>query len=451
MLKKLIITAFLPVLIFAASNSGTTAGAFLKINTGSRSAAMGGAVCGLSDDNEALNINPAGIAQLTVSQFSGGHIIWFSDISIEHIQSTVPLSSSLVLGLSGLYVNNGIFEAYTSGAVSAGSFTSYDAAAGLSLGVKLSEKIFLGFTAKYIIASIATDSGNGYAGDGGLLIKDFFPGISFGASLQNIGTTLKMGTTEENLPQTLRAGFAFSPAPEVVVTVDAVTHLTEGDYNLSSGIELEIVPDSVKLRAGYYYPLNSKIVDFTSGFSAGIGFYAAPVNINYAIVPGGDLGFVHRVSAAFAFGENKKKESKQEVKIPESNAALLLPSAFPKKKTVNTLVLQSFISKTLRDAQKRSIFEIIKSSLVNSKSIKVLFVETGDLPVEELNSMLVISGTLEKSDELVDATVSLSDPKTGKELVVYNFKTGSLIDTHTKANELAGRIEKYVLGFGKAK
>ena len=115
MLKKLIITAFLPVLIFAASNSGTTAGAFLKINTGSRSAAMGGAVCGLSDDNEALNINPAGIAQLTVSQFSGGHIIWFSDISIEHIQSTVPLSSSLVLGLSGLYVNNGIFEAYTSG------------------------------------------------------------------------------------------------------------------------------------------------------------------------------------------------------------------------------------------------------------------------------------------------------------------------------------------------
>jgi len=434
MLKKLIIVFIVPAFIFAAVNSGTTAGSFLKINTGSRSSALGGAFCGLADDNEALNINPAGIAQLTVPEFSGGHIIWFSDIAVEHFQFTIPLSETLVLGLSGIYMNNGSFEAFTASAVSAGTFTAYDAAAGLTLGVKLSDKIFLGVTAKYITVNIAADSAAGYAGDGGILVKNILPGISFGAALQNIGTDLKLWTTAERLPQALRAGFAFSPSQNTAITFDGITHLTEGDFNLGAGFELEFIPKTAAFRAGYYFPLSSRIIDYTTGISAGMGFNIAPVTINYAIIPGGDLGYVHRISAAYAFGAKKKP----------------LPDSSLENTGIEVAVLMPFVSKNMDDSEQKSMFEIIKNNLLSSRSVRVIFDGTGGLLIP-LTSAAVISGTMEKTEGLIEITASLKDPSTGKELAGFSSKAGSFLDAHKKANELSKELEKYLTEHLKVK
>lgn len=470
MFKKVIAALILPMLVFGATNTGTTAGSFLKINTGARSAALGGAFSGLANDNEALSLNPAGIAQLTVPEFSGGHIIWFSDIAVEHLQFTMPLNSTMVLGISGVYVNNGTFEAYTASAVSAGSFTAYDALIGVSLGVKLTENIFAGITAKYVMTGIDTDSAAAYAGDGGMVIKNILPGISVGGSLQNIGTALKLYSISERLPRMLRLGFAFSPAPDAVITVDGLTYLTEGNYNISAGIELEIVPRSVTLRAGYMYPVNSTVIDFTSGVSAGLGFNFPPVSINYSIVPDGELGYAHRVSAGFALGEKKKAPPAEEKPagpepLPESvmikladaatavtsEAVPVLPGTLPLKTAEKIVMLKPFVSKTMRESQQNSMFEIIKSNLLSSKSIKVFFSETSGINVDEVNAVVLITGAMEKSDDLIEISAVLRDPKTGKEITAFTSKAKSLIDVHMKTNELSKKIEQYISEYIKAK
>lgn len=307
MKKALLILFLLPVLLHSASNTGSSASAFLKINVGARSSAMGGAFAGLADDNEAVLLNPAGLAFLNVSELSGGHIIWFLDMAIEHVQFTLPLSSGLTLGLGGIYMNNGVFDAYTSGAAAAGTFTAYDASAGISLGIKIADYISAGITVKYITNYIENYFSVSYAADAGFIFRELLPGVSFGAALLNFGTPVKLGSLEEPLPLSCRAGFAFSLSPETVITADGFTHPREGDYNISLGVEHYLQEKIVCVRAGYLIPFNTKTADFTAGLSAGVGLRITPLSLDYALVPNSDLGYLHRVSLAYAFGSKEIK------------------------------------------------------------------------------------------------------------------------------------------------
>ena len=55
----------------SVSNVGTTAAAFLNIGVGSRANAMGGAFTAMADDATALYWNPAGLANLEMSELNG--------------------------------------------------------------------------------------------------------------------------------------------------------------------------------------------------------------------------------------------------------------------------------------------------------------------------------------------------------------------------------------------
>ena len=457
-----------PVFLYSALNTGTSGASFLKINVGTRSSAMGGAFVGLADDNEALLLNPAGLALIRVPEISGGHIIWFSDMSVEHAQFSLPLDRTFTLGISGVYFNNGVFDAYTAGGVAAGTFTAYDASAGLSLGIRVTDFIFTGFSVKYIMNSIETSSSTSYAADLGFIFQEFVPGVSFGASLLNVGTPVKLGSLEEQLPVSIRAGFALTPSPEAVITVDGFTHPREGDYNIAVGMELFVHEKIVCFRFGYIYPLNTKVSDFISGLSGGIGVNVAPFSFNYAIVPNSELGYLHRVAVAYAFG-SKTREQRAPVEAYKPKYFAPAPAAIPEpvvevvpavtpveppppivlpakteKAGPRVSILKQFTSKTINDSQRHAMFEIIKTGLIRSKAVKTVFVDTADLLPEELNSIALITGSIEKKDGLISIKSVLYDPVTNKELTEFTSEAKSLIDIHLKANELAKKIEQYL-------
>ena len=455
----------LPVFLYSAIGTGASAGSFLKINVGARSSAMGGAFVGLADDNEALLLNPAGIALVGVPELSGGHIIWFSDMALEHVQFTLPLSKTFTAGFSGIYMSNGVFDAYTAAGVAAGTFTSYDIAAGLSLGVRLTDSIFCGVTVKYITDNIDTSNSTSYAADGGVIFQELIPGVSFGVSALNFGTAVNMGTVVERLPRCVRAGFALSPSQEAVITVDGSSYPWEGNFDLSVGMELYIDARNICLRAGYVYPLNTTVSDYISGLSAGIGINIAPMTFNYSIIPNSELGYLHRVSVAYAFGPKKNMKAPEEVIKPkffapapapiaaepaapvkpvEPPAPIVLPSK-TEKSGRKVAVLKPFTSKTIKESQRYAMFDIIKTGLINSKVIKTLFVDTTELLPEELNSIAIITGSIERKDDFISVTSVLYEPATNKELTTFTSQAKSLIDIHIKANELAKKIEQYLV------
>ncbi|OGF51001.1 MAG: hypothetical protein A2044_04750 [Candidatus Firestonebacteria bacterium GWA2_43_8] len=90
------------------------------------------------------------------------------------------------------------------------------------------------------------------------------------------------------------------------------------------------------------------------------------------------------------------------------------------------------------------MFEIIKTGLIRSKAVKTVFVDTADLLPEELNSIALITGSIEKKDGLISIKSVLYDPVTNKELTEFTSEAKSLIDIHLKANELAKKIEQYL-------
>ena len=461
MLKKLIIVFLFPAVFLATTNSGSTGSSFLKINTGARSGALGGAFTGLAEDPEGMFFNPAGLAQSSVAELSGGGISWYADTSLQHAEFVLPLSRDTVLGFSGAYMNNGSFESYTSTGAANGFFSAYDVSAGLSLAVKFSANFMLGLTGKYILNNIASSTSASYAGDVGILLKELLPGISFGAAVNNLGTPVNFGAAQEPLPLAVRAGFAFHSSPEAVITVDGLLHPFEGDVNLCAGVELYIYEEYLVLRAGYNYPLNSIIADYTTGFSAGLGVTVNPVTINYSIIPAGELGFAHRVSASLAFGSKPKKITAAPLKelakvppdvspVPATNEVTSEPDIKVLKTVPKVAILKPFISNTIKESQRLAMFDIFKSNLLSSKLVKILYAENGkDIP-GGLNTVMVIVGDFENKGELIEITAALYEPS-GKELKVFSSGAKSLMDLQMKTDEISKKIEQYILEYTKAK
>jgi|GEM_PF-2259728 len=418
MKKTLILLFLLPLCLYSASNTGSSAGSFLKINVGTRSSAMGGAYAGLADDNEALLFNPAGIALVTVPELSGGHIIWFSDISLEHAQFVLPLDKTFTLGFSGIYMNNGTFDAYTSAAVSAGSFTAYDLSAGVSLGARVSDSLIAGLTVKYIEDKIENASSTSFAADLGVIFPKFAPGVSLGVALQNIGTPVKLGSMEEQLPVSFRAGFAVAASPDNVITFDGYTHPGEGDINISAGTEFYLQDRVFCLRAGFIFPLNTKTSDFISGLSAGVGINLDSLSFNYTLVPNSELGYLHRVGIGFAFGS---KEKKQKSKVVQEKPKRL-DSASPE--TVSPVVVrQGAVPK----APEKSIPVIVPSSTpgiedINesglSKKSETKFsgaVSTPGLNLPAITVPAIIAPAKPEKTEVIPVTSKSYESKTTKE------------------------------------
>ena len=92
-----------------AAGYGTTAASFLKIGLGARPAAMGFAFAAVADDLNAIQYNPAGLAQLQGNNVSVTYLSYFQEINYGWMAYSLPstLLGPGTLGISVGYLTLG--------------------------------------------------------------------------------------------------------------------------------------------------------------------------------------------------------------------------------------------------------------------------------------------------------------------------------------------------------
>ena len=292
--------------------AGTTGTPFLKVEGGSRPAALGGAFVGLANDINTIFWNPAGLTAIHDRELTAMQHFSFADINNQTIGYAQRVER-LVWGASFL-----------------GSFTEYERrqhgptkepdstptvgafATGLSLAYPLGTAMSVGGTAKIISEQWDIQNAYGVAADVGLILRLLDNHLGIGIAVQNAGV-LSGGI---NPPMALRAGLAYrtwkQPAaetePDKLIPVQEVwalvadAHLPLLDANPSFHVGVERwFYNSVAARVGYRIDLNENLND---GLSLGIGVRRSGEDMlanidfqfDYAFVLGAYVGNAHRVS-----------------------------------------------------------------------------------------------------------------------------------------------------------
>ncbi len=299
-----------------AAQGGTSTAPFLRIGQGARAEAMGGAFTAVADDAHATYFNPAGLAQITKRNLALDHLEFIEDIKTEHASYVQPFNSAGgSLGAQVSFIDMGTIERIDAGGTSAGEADVTARTGSIGWGQAIGDNFALGVSGKYISQDLAGEKDSTFAADVGLLAFVVPDRFALGASIQNLGSKVKIGSTDENLPLTYRGGAAFYAIPKQLLfaadfekerDTDSVFHLG-GEY---------IYLGRFAIRAGWRDTLEAK-----GGFSAGAGYiwrpgaeastsYAEKVNNNddgmivsfdYAFVDYGDFDATHRVGVHLSF------------------------------------------------------------------------------------------------------------------------------------------------------
>ncbi len=314
-------------LAFGQANPGVSAESILQTPLGARALGMGGAFTAVADDPEALYYNPAGISQLKSQEVEGTFFSGLAGNTLQNIAYAAPISFS---GLSGsgyasvganlVYSQDGTINVNTTNPD--GSFansSSISAGSDLIAGVSYSESLgqfsipaqqegapdhvvnnFIGISGKYIHSTLAQQySAQTFAGDVGYLgvIPDL--GLSFGASVLNVGGSLKYIAASDPLPTEGRAGLAYRVAAgkwaSLLLAADGQWLTHEKMWYANTGLELSL-PVGFSFRTGYQWNQNAL------GLTLGFGVLWRDFSLDYAWAMGGPLSDLQYATLGFRFG-----------------------------------------------------------------------------------------------------------------------------------------------------
>lgn len=315
----LVSASFLPTPLGAAG-PGTSAATFLELGFGARPLGLGEAFVAVADDVAALHYNPAGLAyapSLWLGAEPRPYELLFSH-SV-HIQDVALSQFGMVrrpFGISVVSLRVPDIERRTSEtALPEGRFGASDLAVGLSYGLKVAD-VGVGGTLKFIHQTIGSDSASAYALDLGALHRFEGTPVSVGLGVANLGTKVRFIEQEAPLPMVVRAGVAFGMTRrmphalslQVDVPRDSSPVIRLGMEYLAFG--------PFALRLGYRTfsgeqrgaVLGRALGSEASGLSEfygmfiGVGFRSKLGNMDYSILPYGELGQAHRLSLSLRFG-----------------------------------------------------------------------------------------------------------------------------------------------------
>jgi hypothetical protein len=318
--------------------AGAAAAPYIKMPMGARGTAMGEAFSGLADDVSALYYNPAGLTSMEAAQLQLMHLEGFGGVRYENLGLAVPAE------LVGLDVWGTIGFSYTLVAIDdiprtrilpgtadtfdtayadrGFQFTSGASVVTASYAWQATKLYSIGATFKAINEKVDTVSGWGLAADIGLLSRpEVIKGLSAGMTLQNVGTS---PSKNASLPMSLRIGlgqtwnYPFTPdtwddrlivGGDIVmpiVPVDGVWHLNLGtEYLRWFGNQFGA------LRMGLRYPSDLGALSMlTLGGGLGTQLPGADLSFDYAWVPYGDLGSMHRFALNAIFGSKPRPRPK---------------------------------------------------------------------------------------------------------------------------------------------
>jgi len=317
---------------FAAGTSGAI---ILRQTSGARTLGMGEAFVALADDINALNFNPAGLAQIKNHEVSVMYLdslvdSWFGFLGYAHplggkveaggkkFKSRRVRTNRCTIGLGISIFQAGEMVLHPEGKTVQ---AEQDYLANLGFGyaiwrggekaakVKRREKtisesrneISLGATIKFIYSTLVEEySATAYAVDVGALGR-FMLGksrLQLGIAAQNLGTEIKFEEEGDTLPLTVRGGVSYQidlkREHRFIINGEGVKP-NDGDFRGSTGMEYWY-REIVALRVGY------KIAYDLDSFTCGAGFVWKNLQLDYGWgMRSSEMGDNHRFSLTMRF------------------------------------------------------------------------------------------------------------------------------------------------------
>ena len=302
--------------------AGQSGWQFLKINGDARQAAMAGAFTAISNgDANAVFGNPATLADVKNIDVEISTMEWIADITHQSAAVAYNLGSIGVIGASVARLSYGdIPETINASLESGGTepvitgrmFTASDVAAGFSFARKITDKLSVGGSFRWMQEQIAELSMNNWSLDFGTMYYTGYKSLRIAITARNFGPDSRFGgwseeyqTESDNvrMPLDVRAGIAMDflneeGGPHMLTVVFEGDHPNDGTEKFHLGASYAF-NNMFFLRCGYKF--NYDVQRFT--FGAGVAYTIAgiPSTINYAYVDFGELTQVHMFSLGFSF------------------------------------------------------------------------------------------------------------------------------------------------------
>jgi len=241
---------------------------FLRIEPDSRSAGMGNAGVALADNANAMFWNPSGLAFQENTQVGLTHANWLpefdANLFYEYLVGTYHVDGVGTFGGNVRFLNLGETEVRNGDNVVLNVINSYQLAVGTSYGRKISERLGVGTSVRFIYSKLASPPGEG-GGDGkaytfstdlSALYRSapFSLGgadatFSAGVNIANLGGTLdfnEQSRAKDPIPANFRIG------PALTIDFDEYNSLTLAtDFNKSLvSVDDEITSDGDTVRVG---------------------------------------------------------------------------------------------------------------------------------------------------------------------------------------------------------
>ena len=332
-----------------SGGTGAAAGEFLNITASTRSAGMGEAFTGVSEDIGSLYHNPAGLAQTRDLGFNYLHAFWMQSINYDYLSAVVPLGN---MGTTGMSFTRLFTQSEKIGIGPAGEpvfsedmFDVSDIAVTFAYARPVGTMTSIGASMKIIYQDLELTRGSAKAFDVGAFYQTPIPALTSGISVNNIGTSLD----STSLPLMLKVGGAYELPPvkgllsflggknlwdSPLFTTDINFQLdpqVANFYRIRSGLEYSLALGAgqhVAFRVGYKYGERGALG--IAGLTAGAGYALTikryHVSLDYAMVHYGDLGITHRVAMTTNFlhlseatlgslEENRKRDKNREGQV----------------------------------------------------------------------------------------------------------------------------------------
>ena len=285
----------------------TTGAAFLRIGTGARPEALGGAFTALADDVNALHYNPGGLSQLAKTEVGFTHTQWLLDSKFDFAGIAQPFKFGTV-GLAASRLGTGSQEARDENRRAIGDFSASDSAYALGFGRSLGSigsygTLGVGADLKYLESRIGSDSASTFALDAGAVHRLHNLPLSLGLSVLNVGRGMKFISQRDPLPLTIALGAAYGLRGLFNLVVDLRHEPYDHKSTVGAGVEYAVLP-IFAIRAGYASPTATAMAGNTSilsGFGGGFGLKIRDYRADYTFTPFGELGNVQRISLGARF------------------------------------------------------------------------------------------------------------------------------------------------------
>jgi hypothetical protein len=304
-----------------------------------RAMGMGSAVVGVNQGSASLLWNPAGLGNMSAKEVSLHHNSGLGGTIQEIGVVGTPLGAVEGEGKGGAfggiaaslgYVNYGSFAGADEVGRAEGYYRAGDYSASLGWGKELLPGVAAGVAVKGNRSSFGGSAYNTYSGDIGVL-WNATPSLNLGAGYNNLN--FGGGTGGNAMAGGWRVGAGWNAnkrwllAASTELQDNAMSRLQLGTEFLVGNIDE--MSNVLALRGGYQVSFPSRQLGALAGLSMGIGYSVTrSITVDYALLPGGDLGTSHRLSLTLKFNSPGKA-----TKVAAAPAPAPKPEA--KKKAVS--------------------------------------------------------------------------------------------------------------------